>query len=165
VLVTGDGFVLANWFTEYSQHIVAKNYTIPTENTFLRLSGRRWRHSNPPPTWKARSPYICPPGTGWSSPKSKSKVKCQSHVTTDGQSISMSWSLVHSALQGLYLNEFQSNIKKGTLRRNFNFFYFLLFTYCFFTIYSRYLKRVISKRDGCEYLKQVPSIDGSLELI
>jgi hypothetical protein len=37
--------------------------------------------------------------------------------------------------------------------------------YCFFTIYSRYLKRVISKRDGCEYLKQVPSIDGSLELI
>jgi UDP-N-acetylglucosamine pyrophosphorylase len=35
--------------------------------------------------------------------------------------------------------------------------------YCFFTIYSRYLKRVISKRDECEYLKQVPSIDGSLE--
>jgi hypothetical protein len=40
-----------------------------------------------------------------------------------------------------------------------------LFVYCFFTIYSRYLKRVISKRDGCEYLKEVPSIDGSLELI
>jgi hypothetical protein len=35
----------------------------------------------------------------------------------------------------------------------------------FFTIYSIYLKRVISKRDGCVYLKQVPSIDGSLELI
>jgi hypothetical protein len=34
-----------------------------------------------------------------------------------------------------------------------------------FTIYSRYLKRVISKWDGCECLKQVPSIDGSLELI
>jgi hypothetical protein len=42
---------------------------------------------------------------------------------------------------------------------------FILFIYCFFTIYSRYLKRVISKRDGCEYLKQIPSIDGSLELI
>jgi hypothetical protein len=28
-----------------------------------------------------------------------------------------------------------------------------------------YLKRVISKRDGCEYLKQVPSSDGSLELV
>jgi hypothetical protein len=41
---------------------------------------------------------------------------------------------------------------------------FIIF-YCFFTIYSRYLKRVISKRDGCEYLKQEPSIDGSLELI
>jgi hypothetical protein len=31
--------------------------------------------------------------------------------------------------------------------------------------YQLYLKRVISKRDGCEYLKQVPSSDGSLELI
>jgi hypothetical protein len=40
-----------------------------------------------------------------------------------------------------------------------------LFIYCIFTIYSRYIKRVISKRDGCAYLKQVPSIDGSLELI
>jgi hypothetical protein len=39
------------------------------------------------------------------------------------------------------------------------------FFFLFFTIYSRYLKRVISKRDECEYLKQVPSIDGSLELI
>jgi hypothetical protein len=35
---------------------------------------------------------------------------------------------------------------------------FLKFYYCIFTIYSRYMKRVISKRDGCEYLKQVPSI-------
>jgi hypothetical protein len=43
--------------------------------------------------------------------------------------------------------------------------YFFLFNYCIFTVYSRYLKSVISKRDGCEYLKQVPSIDGSLELI
>jgi hypothetical protein len=42
---------------------------------------------------------------------------------------------------------------------------FFLFNYCIFTIYSRYMKRVISKRDGCEYLKQVPFIDGSLELI
>jgi hypothetical protein len=41
----------------------------------------------------------------------------------------------------------------------------IFFIYFFFTIYSSYLKRVISKRDGCEYLKQVPSIDGSLELI
>jgi hypothetical protein len=42
---------------------------------------------------------------------------------------------------------------------------FFLFNYCIFTIYSRYLKREISKMDGCEYLKQVPSIDGSLKLI
>jgi hypothetical protein len=45
--------------------------------------------------------------------------------------------------------------------RNRQIFIYLLH----FTVYSRYLKRVISKRDGCEYLKQVPSIDGSLELI
>jgi hypothetical protein len=32
-------------------------------------------------------------------------------------------------------------------------YYVFLFIYCFFTIYSKYLKRVISKRDGCEYLK------------
>jgi hypothetical protein len=42
---------------------------------------------------------------------------------------------------------------------------FFIFYYCIFTIYSRYIKTVISKRDGCEYLNQVPSIDGSLELI
>jgi hypothetical protein len=42
------------------------------------------------------------------------------------------------------------------------FIFLFILIYCFFTIYSRYLKRVISERDGCEYLKQVPSIDGSL---
>jgi hypothetical protein len=40
------------------------------------------------------------------------------------------------------------------------FSYFLLI-YCFFTIYSRYLKRVISKRDGCVYQKQVPWFSGA----
>jgi hypothetical protein len=30
----------------------------------------------------------------------------QSHVTPDGQSISMSWYRIHSALEGLYLSEF-----------------------------------------------------------
>jgi hypothetical protein len=38
----------------------------------LRLVGLRWRSSNLPPTWRARSPYIYPPGTWWSSPKTKS---------------------------------------------------------------------------------------------
>jgi hypothetical protein len=40
--------------------------------------------------------------------------------------------------------------------------HFMNYLFIFFTIYSRYLKRVISKRDGCVYLKQVPSSDGSL---
>jgi hypothetical protein len=39
----------------------------------LRLVGLRWRYSNPPPTWWARSPFIYPSGTGWSSPNSKSR--------------------------------------------------------------------------------------------
>jgi hypothetical protein len=39
-----------------------------------------------------------------------------------------------------------------------NFFYL----YNAFLQSTRDIKRVISKRDGCEYLKQVPSIDGSL---
>jgi hypothetical protein len=43
--------------------------------------------------------------------------------------------------------------------------YIFFFICCFFTIYSRYLKRVTIKRNGCEYLKQVPFSDGSLELI
>jgi hypothetical protein len=52
----------------------------------LRLAGLGWRYSNPPRTWRARSPYIYPSGTRWSSPKSS-----QGHVTTRGQSISMSF--------------------------------------------------------------------------
>jgi hypothetical protein len=40
----------------------------------LRLAGLWWRYSpSPPPTWKARSPYTFPPGTGWSRRKSKSR--------------------------------------------------------------------------------------------
>jgi hypothetical protein len=39
----------------------------------LRLAGLRWRYSKPPPKWGARSPYIYPSGTGWSSPNSKSR--------------------------------------------------------------------------------------------
>jgi hypothetical protein len=33
----------------------------------LRLAGLRRRYSNPSPTWRARFPYLCPPGTGWPS--------------------------------------------------------------------------------------------------
>jgi hypothetical protein len=54
-------------------------------------------------------------------------------------------------------------IPKITAPQFINIFFNLYIA--FFTIYSRYLKREISKRDGCEYLKQVPSSDGSLELI
>jgi hypothetical protein len=50
----------------------------------------------------------------------------------------------------------------GNVNRNVKVASFFPIYYCIFTIYSRYLKSVISKRDGCEYLKQVQSIDGSL---
>jgi hypothetical protein len=38
----------------------------------------------------------------------------QSHVTTDGQSLSMSWCLVQVALDGLHPNEFQKECIKAT---------------------------------------------------
>jgi hypothetical protein len=44
----------------------------------LRLAGLRWRYSNPPPTSRARSPYIYPSGTGWYSQKSKSRYDLRS---------------------------------------------------------------------------------------
>jgi hypothetical protein len=50
--------------------------------------------------------------------QSKAKVKSQSHVTTDAQSISTFLCLVHEALEEFYPNEFQSYIKRGTLRQN-----------------------------------------------
>jgi hypothetical protein len=40
-----------------------------------------------------------------------------------------------------------------------------LFLFIAFLQSTQDIKRVISKKDGCAYLKQVPSIDGSLELI
>jgi hypothetical protein len=75
-------------------HVMPPGTGLPLRR-LLRLAGLWWRYSNPPPTWRDRSAYIYiyiyPSGTGWSCPKSNSKVKNQSHVTTDGQSISMSW--------------------------------------------------------------------------
>jgi hypothetical protein len=65
--------------------------------------------SNLPPTWRAI--YIPQELVG--------QVQSQSHVMTNGQSISMSWSLVHTALGMLHPNEFQSDIRRGILRRNF----------------------------------------------
>jgi hypothetical protein len=46
-----------------------------------------------PSTWRARSPYLYPPGTGWPSytPRPSDYSSSQSHTVTDGQSISKSW--------------------------------------------------------------------------
>jgi hypothetical protein len=52
----------------------------------LRLAGLRWRYSNPPRI------YILQEQDG--------PVQSQSPVKTNGQSISKSWRLVHSALRG-----------------------------------------------------------------
>jgi hypothetical protein len=45
-------------------------------------------------------------------------AQSQSHVTSGGQSIIMSWCLVHAALEGLHPNKFQSDIRRGTFRQN-----------------------------------------------
>jgi hypothetical protein len=49
-----------------------------------------------PPTWRARSPYLYPPGTGWASYTPGHWVyinqsQSQSHIMTDSQSASLSW--------------------------------------------------------------------------
>jgi hypothetical protein len=68
--------------------------------------------ANPPPTCKAQV-YIYIPQ------EQDGPVQTQSRITTDGQSISMSWCLVRASLEGLHLNEFQSDIRRGPLRRNY----------------------------------------------
>jgi hypothetical protein len=75
----------------------------------LRLAGLRWRYSNPPPTWGGQVPvYISFRNRMVQSKvKSNAKAKSQSHITTDSQSISTSWCLVHSELE-------------GSIRMNFN---------------------------------------------
>jgi hypothetical protein len=48
-----------------------------------------------PPTWRSRSPYLYPPGTGL--PSYTPPQKSQSQIATDGQSVSKSWCRVPSA--------------------------------------------------------------------
>jgi hypothetical protein len=116
-----DGSAICSAITQWSESSTTHNHTLlshlrlsqpggPGSHT-LQLAGLGWRYSNPPPIWRARSPYTYPSGTRWYSPMSKSHY--------DQQSISMSWCLIHMALEGFHLNEFQSDIKRWTLRRNF----------------------------------------------
>jgi hypothetical protein len=51
--------------------------------------------------------------------QSKSEVRIKSHVTTNGQSIIMSWCLVLSAFKGFHSNEFQFEIRRSRLKRHF----------------------------------------------
>jgi hypothetical protein len=51
--------------------------------------------------------------------QSKVKVKSRIHVTTVGQSVIFSLCLVHSALKEFHPNEFESDNRRSTLRRNF----------------------------------------------
>jgi hypothetical protein len=66
----------------------------------------------------------------WDSPKLEGQVpifisprnrvvqfKVKSQVTL-WPTVSQSWCLVHASLDGLHLNEFQSDIRRGTLRQN-----------------------------------------------
>jgi hypothetical protein len=62
--------------------------------------------------------YIYIPQEQGGSVQSESK-KSKSRYDRRSVSQSMSWCLVHVASEGLHPNEFQSNVWKGTLRRNF----------------------------------------------
>jgi hypothetical protein len=88
---------------EHGGPVISPSIGFPLRR-LLRLTGLRWRYSNLPPTWRARSPYVSIHHEQDGPVQSQSQS--QSHITTDGQSISMSWCLVHAALQRLYLNEF-----------------------------------------------------------
>jgi hypothetical protein len=59
----------------------------------VRVPRDSWPHFTvrfeTPPTWRARSTYLYPPGAGWSGYTPVSQR--QSHIATDGQSISKSW--------------------------------------------------------------------------
>jgi hypothetical protein len=79
----------------------------------LRFAGLWWRCSSPPPTWRARSPYIYiyiyiyPSGTEWSSSKSKSRYDLRAvtqHVLVPGP----------RGFRGVHPNEFQFDIRRGT---------------------------------------------------
>jgi hypothetical protein len=85
---------------------------IPPGTGFPLLAGLWWRYSNPLSTWRVRSPYIYPSGTWLSSQMSKSRYNWQPAIQ---------YVLVPSPLgiKGFHSNEFQSNIRTGTLRQNF----------------------------------------------
>jgi hypothetical protein len=77
----------------------------------LRFAEIWLRYLKPPPNWRARSQYIYPSGKRWSSPKSMTLCNRRSVK----QDVLVSSQL---GLRGLYLNEFWSDIRRGTLRRN-----------------------------------------------
>jgi hypothetical protein len=66
--------------------------------------------------WKGACIYSLQEWDGPGQSQVNVKVKSQSHVTSDGQSISMPWGLVHSALKGFHPKIF--DIRRCTLRRN-----------------------------------------------
>jgi hypothetical protein len=78
-----------------------------------RLAGLRWRYSNPPQHGGSGPHiYIYPSGTGWSSPQSKSRY--------DRRSVNQ-YILVRSPrdIRGVHQNEFQFDIRRCILKRNF----------------------------------------------
>jgi hypothetical protein len=65
------------------------------------------------------------------------------------------------------LKNLSGNLNSYNMQKTLNTWkksYFLNFFIAFLQS-TQDIKRVISKRDGCVYLKQAPSIDSSLELI
>jgi hypothetical protein len=141
-----DGSVVCSVSTQWSESRRTRNHTLTVS-------------SETPPTWRARSPYLYPPGRGWPSYTPGHWVPFTSTLTTrratvevfnlppnlEGQvpvyislrnrvvqskvkvtlrptvshSLSKSWCLIYVTLEGLQRNEFQSDIRKVTLRRSF----------------------------------------------
>jgi hypothetical protein len=131
-----DGSAICNVITQWSESLRTRNHTLLSH---LRLPQPGFLFYIP----QEQGGPVIPPGTRFplrrllqhaglrrrylpvyisfrnKMVQSKVKVRSQSHVTTYGQSISMSLCLVRSALKGFHPNEFQSDIRRRTLRRNF----------------------------------------------
>jgi hypothetical protein len=82
----------------------------------------------------------------WKGEKTLTRTLATEELAVAWRQRTVSYFLFH---QGIFYQKWYDCRPAPTPRLfpRWRFFYY----YCIFTIYSRYLKRVISKRDGCEY--------------
>jgi hypothetical protein len=105
-----DGSAIWGVITQWSESLKTRNHTLLSHLRLPQPGGPGSRIYIP----QEQGGPVTPPGTGFPLRRLlrlaelRSKVKSQSHVITNGQSISMSWCLVHSTIKGFHLKIFNS---------------------------------------------------------